>query len=149
MANPVLSIAMPTRNRPELLERALHSLVTAMSAVAEHVEVTVSDGSDTDASGRIVERLLEDWPGGHRYVWNRPALTLVENMNRAAELATGEWGQQLDDDDLMLPGCGQPILDALRRMAPREQVLIFGAPIVDAGGVKRREQIFEREQSLP
>ena len=49
---------MPTRNRPELLERALRSLVVAMGPVAEHVEVTVSDGSDTDASGRVVERLL-------------------------------------------------------------------------------------------
>ncbi len=148
MVSPVISIAMPTRNRPELLERALRSLMTAMAAVAEHVEVTVSDGSDAETSGRVVERLLLDWPGGHRYVWNRPALTLVENMNRAAELATGEWVQQLDDDDLMLPGCGQPMIDSLRRTAPEEQVLIFGAHIVDADGVKRREQIFDRGQYL-
>ena len=138
----------PTRNSPELLERALRSLVTAMAPVAEHVEVTVSDGSEANTSGRVVDRLLKDWPGGHRYVWNRPALTLVEDMNRAAELATGEWVQQLDDDDLMLPSCGQPMIDCLRRVAPQEQVLLFGAHIVDAGGVKRREQIFGREQYL-
>jgi hypothetical protein len=30
------------------------------------------------------------WPGGHRHVWNRPALSLVENMNRAIEHSTGE-----------------------------------------------------------
>jgi len=140
---------MPTRNRPELLERALRSLVTAMAPVAEQVEVTVSDGSDADAAGRVVERVLGDWPGGHRYVWNRPALPLVENMNRAAEMATGEWVQQLDDDDLMLPGCGQPMIDALRRTAPQEQVLIFGGHVVDAGGVTRREQVFTREEYLP
>ena len=148
MASPILSITMPTRNRPELLERALHSVVAAMAPVAEHVEVTVSDGSDADTSGRVVEGVLKDWPGGHRYVWNRPALTLVENMNRAAELATGEWVQQLDDDDLMLPGCGRHMIDCLRRVAPHEQVLVFGAHIVDAEGVKRREQIFGREQYL-
>ncbi len=149
MASAVLSITMPTRNRHELLEQALRSLVTAMAPVAEHVEVTVSDGSDADTSGRVVERLLKDWPGGYRYVWNRPALTLVENMNRAAELATGEWVQQLDDDDLMLPNCGPPMIDSLRSAAPQEQVLVFGAHIVDADGVKRREQVFEREQYLP
>jgi glycosyltransferase involved in cell wall biosynthesis len=140
---------MPTRNRPELLERALRSVVTAMAPVAEHVEVTVSDGSDTDAAGRVVERLLTDWPGGYRYVWNRPALTLIENMNRAAELATGEWVQQLDDDDLMLPTRGQPMIEGLRRVAPSEQVVVFGAHVVDGDGVKRREQTFEREQYLP
>lgn len=139
---------MPTRNRPELLERALRSLVTAMAPVAEQVEVTVSDGSDTDASGRVVEQVLKDWPGGHRYVWNRPALTIIENWNRAAELATGEWVQHLHDDDYMLPGCGRQMIDILGRVASGEQVLIFGADIVDAGGGKLREQIFERERYL-
>ena len=73
---------------------------------------------------------------------------VFEKMNRAAELATGEWVQQLDDDDLMLPSCGQPMIDCLRRTAPQEQVLLFGAHIVDAAGVKRREQIFRRAQYL-
>ena len=137
MASPVLSLTMPTRNRPELLERALRSLVTAMAPVAEHVEVTVSDGSEANTSGRVVDRLLKDWPGGHRYVWNRPALTLVENMNRAAELATGEWVQQLDDDDLMLPSCGQPMIDCLRRVAPRSRSCSSGltswTPVASSG----------------
>jgi hypothetical protein len=69
-------------------------------------------------------------------------------MNRAAELATGEWVQQLDDDDFMLPTCGRPMIDALRRATPHEQVLVFGGHIVDASGAKQREQTFEREQYL-
>jgi glycosyltransferase involved in cell wall biosynthesis len=139
---------MPTRNRPHLLERALGSLLPAMGPVAQHVEITVSDGSDDDTSGRVAERLLKEWPGGHHYVRNRPALPLVENMNRAAELATGEWAQQLDDDDLLLPGCGPAMVRALERAKPEEQVMVFGAHIVDADGVKRREQTFTREEYL-
>jgi hypothetical protein len=38
-----LSIAMPTRNRPGLLERALRWVVRAVTPVAEHIEVAVSD----------------------------------------------------------------------------------------------------------
>jgi Glycosyl transferase family 2 len=148
VASPVFSITMPTRNRPELLERALRSLLAAMASVAEQVEVTVSDGSDSEASGRVVERLLKDWPGGYRYVWNRPALPIVENMNRAAELATGEWVQQFDDDDYLLPGCGPGMIDALVNAEPWEQVMVFGAHIVDASGVRRREQTFKQEQRL-
>ena len=75
---PRLTIAMPTRNRPELLERALGSALEATAAVAGQVEVTVSDGSDGDASGQVVRRLLADWPGGNRYVHNQPALSLPE-----------------------------------------------------------------------
>jgi glycosyltransferase involved in cell wall biosynthesis len=139
---------MPTRNRARLFERALGSVIGAAATVAEDVEVTVSDGSDDDATGQVVERLLADWPGGYRYVRNRPALPLVDNMNRAAELASGAWVMQLDDDDYLLPGAGAAMLDAIRRVGPDEQVLLFGAQIVDVDGVVQREQGFRRERYL-
>jgi glycosyltransferase involved in cell wall biosynthesis len=148
MAQPTLSITMPTRNRPELLERALRSVVGAVEPVAGQVEVAVSDGSDDDASGAVVRRVLADWPGGHPYVWNRPALTLVENMNRAVEISTGRWVMQLDDDDYLLPGAGAAMLNAIRRAAPEESVLLFGVRIVDGDGVAQREQTFRREEYL-
>ena len=148
MAAPLLSIAMPTRNRAQLFERALTSLLSGTATVADLVEVTVSDGSDDDATGQVVERLLADWPGGYRYVHNRPMLPLVDNMNRAAELASGEWVMQLDDDDYLLPGAGSAMVEAIRRAGPEEQALMFSAKIVDADGVARREQRFRRERYL-
>src|SRR5215468_7243372 len=101
---PALSIAMPTRNRPGLLERALGSVVRAAAPVAEHIEVAVSDGSDDSATGDLVGRVLEGWPAGYQYVWNRPALSLLENVNRSIEISTGQWVMQLHDDDFLLPG---------------------------------------------
>jgi glycosyltransferase involved in cell wall biosynthesis len=148
MAQPVLSITMPTRNRPKLLERALRSVVRAVAPVAEQVEVAVSDGSDGEATGTVVRRVLADWPGGHPYVWNRPALPLVENMNRAVEISTGQWVMQLDDDDYLLSGAGAAMLDAIRRAGPDEAVLLFGVEIVDSDGVRQRRQVFHREQYL-
>jgi len=146
---PLLSITMPTRNRPQLLERALRSVVGAVAPVAGQVEVAVSDGSDDEASGRVVRRLLPGWPGGHRYVWNRPALPLVENMNRAVEISTGQWVMQLDDDDYLLPGAGAAMLEAIGRAGPGEAVLLFGVEIVDGNGVRQREQRYlEPEQAL-
>ena len=145
---PLLSITMPTRNRPQLLERALRSVVGAVAPVAGQVEVAVSDGSDADASGTVVRRLLTGWPGGHRYVWNRPALPLVENMNRAVEISAGQWVMQLDDDDYLLPGAGAAMLEAVQRAEPGEAVLLFGVQIVDGDGVPRRRQGFRHEQYL-
>jgi glycosyltransferase involved in cell wall biosynthesis len=145
---PLLSVTMPTRNRAELLERALRSVVGAVGPVAGQVEVAVSDGSDGDASGAVVHRLLTGWAGGYRYVWNRPPLPLVDNMNRAVEISTGQWVMQLDDDDYLLPGAGEAMLDAIRRAGPDEAVLLFGVQIVDGDGVRQREQRFRREQYL-
>jgi hypothetical protein len=139
---------MPTRNRPDLLERALGSLIEATRPVAEQVEVTVSDGSDDEASGQVVRRVLADWPGGHRYVWNRPALDLPGNMNRATSLATGEWILQFHDDDHLRPGAGRTVLDAVGRTRPGERALLFGVEIVDLGGTVRGRQTFRRERYL-
>ena len=147
-AGPLLSVVMPTRNRPDLLERALGSLVEATRPVAEHVEVTVSDGSTDDASGQVVQRLLADWPGGLRYVWNRPALGLPGNMNRATGLATGAWILQLHDDDHLRPEAGRVVLDTIRRTPPSERVLLFGVEIVDIDGAVQRTQSFRHERYL-
>jgi GT2 family glycosyltransferase len=144
----VLSIAMPTRNRPELLERAIASVVEATRPVAGQVEVAVSDGSTDDASGKLVGRLLADWPGGHRYIWNRPALDLPGNMNRATSLATGTWILQLHDDDLLRPDAGRVVLDAIGRTASQERVLLFGVDIVGMDEKLRRTQTFRRERFL-
>ena len=146
--NPLLSVTMPTRNRPQLLERALSSVVGAVAPVARQVEVAVSDGSDDEASGQVVHRLLTGWPGGHRYVWNRPPLPLVENMNMAVEISTGRWVMQLDDDDYLLPGAGPAMLEAIRQARPGDAALLFGVQIVDGNGVRRREQRFRRERYL-
>lgn len=147
-ARPLLSIAMPTRNRPELLERSLRSVMRWAAPVAEHVEVTVSDGSGDESSGRVVERFAAEWPGGHVYVWNRPALPMIDNINRSIGLGTGAWVLQLHDDDYLLPGAGAGMLDAIRRAADGEQVLLFGVEIVDQHGVRHREQTFRRERFL-
>ena len=148
MRAPLLSIAMPTRNRARLFEWALGSVLAAADAVAADVEVTVSDGSDDDATGQIVERLLTGWPGVYQYVHNRPWLPLVDNMNRAAELASGAWVMQLDDDDYLLPGAGAAMIAAIGRAGPDEQVLMFGTQIVDADRAVQREEVFRREEYL-
>jgi len=147
-SKPLLAVTMPTRNRPELLERALRSVIEALEPVAMQVEVAVSDGSDDDASGVVVHRLLTGWPGGLRYVRNRPPLPLVANMNRAIEISNGQWVMQLDDDDYLLLGAGEAMIEAIRRAGPGEAVLLFGVQIVDGDGVRRREQRFRHEQYL-
>jgi hypothetical protein len=44
---------MPTRNRPELLERALRSVARAVGPVAEHIEVAVPMGRTTTPPARL------------------------------------------------------------------------------------------------
>ena len=144
----VLSITMPTKDRPQLLSRALASVGRAMGPDADRVELTVSDGSADEASAQAVDRFLAGWAGRHCYVHNRPPLPLVDNMNRAIELASGDWVMQLDDDDYLLPGASVAMLEAIRGARPEEAVLLFGVDIVNADGVRSRRQRFRRQQYL-
>jgi glycosyltransferase involved in cell wall biosynthesis len=147
-SRPLMSITMPTKDRPHLLSRALASVGRGAGPEAAHVELTVSDGSVDDASAQAVELFLASWAGRHRYVHNRPPLPLVDNMNRAIELASGTWIMQLGDDDHMLPGAVGTMLEAIGSARPEEAVLLFGVDIVNADGVRTRTQHFRREQYL-
>jgi glycosyltransferase involved in cell wall biosynthesis len=145
---PLLSITMPTKDRPQLLSRALASVAKAVGPEGDRIELTVSDGSADEASAQEVDRFLAGWAGAHRYVHNRPPLPLVDNMNRAIELASGDWVMQLDDDDYLLPGACEAMLEAIRGARPEEAVMLFGVDIVNADGVRSRSQRFRRQQYL-
>jgi hypothetical protein len=96
----------------------------------------------------VVERFAAVWPGRHEYVWNRPALAMIDNINRAIGLGTGTWVLQLHDDDYLLPGAGAAMVEVLRRAADEERVLLFGVEIVDQHGTRQREQSFRQERFL-
>jgi hypothetical protein len=144
----LLTVAIPTRDRPALLERAIRSAQQACRDIADVVEFTVSDGSATDESSHVVSRLLGSWPGGYRYVRNEPPLSLPENINRVIGLGTAPWVLQLHDDDFLLPQAGGVIAETIERLDPGERVLLFGVEIVDEHGVRRRTQAFRREERL-
>jgi glycosyltransferase involved in cell wall biosynthesis len=97
MSTPLVSAVIPTRNRPELLLRAVHSVLTQ---TYENLEaIVVIDGPDpvtrsaldaiVDPRLRVVE--LEHSVGGS------------DARNRGVREANGEWVALLDDDDEWLP----------------------------------------------
>ena len=145
---PLLSVAIPTCDRPAMLERAIRSVLVACAGMADVVEFAVSDGSATEDTSHVVTRLLDSWPGGYRYVRNEPPLSLPENINSAIGLTTAPWVLQLHDDDFLLPQAGGVIAETIARLDPRERVLLFGVDIVDGDGVRQRTQSFRREERL-
>lgn len=146
-AGPTLTVAIPTYNRPDLLERALRS-VTRPLRRADEVEIVVSDNSTEDASEVLVERLLANWPGPTRYVRNRPGVGAEPNFNRCRELANGRYVLILHDDDYLLDGACSAILDAIDSAAPHHRVLLFGVRVVDEHERTLRRREFEADVYL-
>ena len=141
---PLLSICVPTRNRPEGLRRALESAMRHTSAPHD-VELIVSDNSTTPDPGTWARGALAGRPGPSRYVRNEPALGMVENFNNCVALSSGQYVFILHDDDYLLPGAVDEMLASIRRHS-RRPVLLFGVQVVDGDGQVLRRQVPRHDQ---
>lgn len=131
---PLLSVCIPTCGRPSLVVDAVRSVVAASGPDAKDVEVIVADNSVDDATDRAVRPLLRAWAGPARYVRNDPPVGMVGNFNRCVELASGEWIHILHDDDYLVPGGLERMLETLRSLPPHERAVLFGVRVVDGNG---------------
>ncbi len=97
MTGPLVTVVIPTRRRPALVQRALHS-VLAQTHTALDV-VVVIDGPDAET-----EFALRHWPDPRVRVMHNPAPAGAgAARNLAAAEARGDWIAFLDDDDEWLP----------------------------------------------
>jgi glycosyltransferase involved in cell wall biosynthesis len=104
---PLLSVVVPTRDRPELLREALAS-VTQVAGGDLAAEVIVVDASPGEPSA---DRAAADF--GAIFL-RAPGASSSAARNAGMARARGEYLMFLDDDDVVLPGHLRPHLALLR-----------------------------------
>lgn len=95
---PLVSILLPTHNRPDLAEMALRS---ALAQTYAHIEIVVTDNSDDDLTLQRFAPYVEQYPQ-LRYIRSKPC-GAMENFQQCYALARGEYINFLMDDDLLHP----------------------------------------------
>ena len=108
-ALPLVSIMIPTYNRPKFFELALQS---AQRQNYENLEIIVCDNSTDDRTEALIEKYLGD--PRLCYHRNRTAQTKEENFVPFEHLARGEYLQWLMDDDILLDGKVEKMMQAFR-----------------------------------
>ncbi len=94
---PVVSVIIPTRNRPALVLRAIHSVLT--QSVSNLEVIVVMDGPDSET-----EQALETILDSRLRLLSLPhRIGGSETRNRGVQVARGRWVAFLDDDDEWLP----------------------------------------------
>lgn len=97
----MISIIIPTRNRPELLRRAIYSILSQSHGNFELIVVDNSDGYDP----RIADLdRIEDDPGRIRYLPPGDRLPMWDNWRRGFNAARGDWILFLPDKCILAPG---------------------------------------------
>ncbi|MBZ8180603.1 MAG: glycosyltransferase family 2 protein [Oscillatoria sp. PMC 1051.18] len=132
MNKPVLSIIIPTYNRPHLLPIAVNS---ALAQTRADFEVIVVD----DASPQPVN--LPEHP-------KLKIIRLPENKggsaarNVGAKAANGHWITYLDDDDILLPHMAEVSLEALANTTlPKPVAALSGVEVVSEDGWVKKTRI--------
>jgi len=103
ISSPILSVIIPTRNRAEYAISAIRSILNITSP---KLELVVQDNS----SNKDLEEYLNLNVCDSRMKYNHTMeqLDMVENFNRATEIASGEYITFIGDDD----GVNPEIIDA-------------------------------------
>src|SRR5215468_4951735 len=94
---PLVSVVIPTHNRPEMLADALASV--RAQTFADYEIIVISNGEDT--ATRRDSRRAAAWNGARYFEFDEGNLSKARN--HGIELAAGEWIAFLDDDDMWLP----------------------------------------------
>ncbi|HAC64802.1 MAG TPA: glycosyl transferase [Cyanothece sp. UBA12306] len=146
--SPLLSITIPAYNRPKWLQRALLSITTDNGELCQDIEIIVTDDSSNSACGEITQQILENWPGKWQYKANNPRLGMAQNWNHGIELASGDYVLILHDDDFLLPGSIESILQVIQETKQQYSVLLFGVNVVNEREKVLKKQSFKNRQYL-
>ena len=104
---PLVSVCIPTYNRPEYVRRAVES---CLRQTHPHFEIIITDNSTNDDSADMAAKWTD--PRIHYYK-NDGNVGPVVSSNRAVSLATGKYIKFLMDDDLLKPRCLQLMVKGL------------------------------------
>lgn len=139
-AQPLVTIAIPTFNRPLLLRETLES-VWAQEDFADY-DVIIVDNASTTENVASVLAMLQEAGRPVRYYVNDANMGVFRNWNRCLDLAQGEWVSILNDDDLLKPTF---LRDMMREIYDAVQVdaMICRAELLD----QRSEEVRTEEKA--
>lgn len=109
MNQPLVSICIPTFNRPELLARAVRS---CLAQTFQNFEIVITDNSDGNVSQELIARFNEPRV---RYYKNDENIGGYKNLLKVLSLARGTYVSLLADDDQIKPRSLELMVEAFER----------------------------------
>ncbi|WP_246073102.1 glycosyltransferase [Paenibacillus dokdonensis] len=96
---PLVSILIPTYNRPDYFRQALESV---LNQTYKNIEIVICDDSTNDETEKLIKNYLVNHPN-IRYYRNEKNLGQFKNDLKCMDLAKGNYVNFLMDDDLFHP----------------------------------------------
>lgn len=127
----LVSIGLPTFNRPETLRHALASLLRQSH---ENIEIIVSDNASPTPETEIVCRELAERDNRLRYVRQVEPIAIHRNFETVLEMAAGPFFMWAADDDLWEPFFVAECISSLKAGGSPQVAAMMEALYVTPGG---------------
>jgi len=124
---PLVSIIIPTFDRPHFLKEAIEA---ALAQTHPNIEVLVFDNGTLDETLAVVEEIARR---DSRLIFRRHErnIGMSANFNALAAAARGEFLVAIGDDDRLLPDF---VIRLVAEMTPEVNVVFCNHYLIDAGG---------------
>lgn len=120
---PLLSICIPTRNRADVLEKCLNSIVNDQ-AFNDDVEVVVSDNCSEDNTQDLVKSYTECFENV-KYFRNAENIGVCRNIEQVLNVAQGEFLKLNNDYSVFNEGALKFLVDTVKNNIVEKPVLYF------------------------
>ena len=94
---PIVSVCIPTYNRPEFLRQAMESVFAQSFS---DYELIISDNASEDSTAAVISSFKDC---RIKHIRNAKNIGIVNNFNNCLAVANGQYITIFHDDDLMLP----------------------------------------------
>jgi abequosyltransferase len=137
---PVLTIALPTYGRAELLDAQFAWIARAIDGAERSCELLVSDNCSADATPEVIERwcgVLERTPLPVTAVRQVENIGAIRNIAWCIEQARGSFVWTISDDDTIDDGALAFVLETIRRHPDLQSLILnFSARDYRTGELK-------------
>ncbi|MBB3047306.1 glycosyltransferase involved in cell wall biosynthesis [Litorivivens lipolytica] len=132
------SLILFAYNQEDYIESAVHS---ALSQNYEPLEILISDDCSSDKTFSLIEKITKDYSGRHSVKINRNEqnLGLIEHINKAFSMVTGEIIAVAAGDDISLPDRVNQIVEAYLQNNERPTLVHSSAIQIDHQDIEAGE----------
>ncbi|MBD1373127.1 glycosyltransferase family 2 protein [Hazenella sp. IB182357] len=150
MADPLVSVLIPTFNRPKWFREALNSV---LAQTYSNIEIVICDDSTNDDTERLIQKYLREFPQ-IKYYHNETRLGQFDNDLKLFERAQGEYINYLMDDDLFAPTKIEKMMAYFKNDKEEKLALITSRRhIIDGNGkiqddIPQTRPVFDRDMVI-
>ena len=139
----LISICIPTYNRPFLLKNCLNSIYLAQKKYKIDFEICITDNSDLKTNKLIIKKFKSKLP--IKYLNNKKNIGSAKNIIKSVSLAESKFAWIIGDDDMILPNSFK-ILEKNINKNSKVDFFYINSLCMHSNNLSKKKKLFDTSQ---